>query len=272
MTTVRQAAARELTRLPSDDPRAVVVSGRDPGLAAGFLEAAPERRILAPAAASRVAVGAGAAMAGRPTITVLETDEGVAPGPWDLGGALVALTDALPVATAAHGAGVNVLQPAWPTDVGPILHAAIAMARPACLYLHQLDLPERPRELDAPHAGRPRALARGDAATVVASGRLVPAVAEAVRLMAARGVEAAAFELAMLPVRGLTPEDAAAGVLVGGPPSDGASAALELPGRRDLRWVKVDAADPAGVADELLRALRPSRRPGSASSGRSSST
>ncbi len=259
LTSPRQAAARALARLPSDHTGAVVVSGRDPGLAAGFVDAAPARAILAPSPASRLAVAAGAAMAGRPTLAVLDQVHGVAAGPWDLGGPLVVLTDALAVAGAAHRAGTRVFQPAWATDVEPLLRAALARARPCCLFVHSGNSGDRPAGVEAPQTRRPRVLAEGETATVVTSGRLAAPVAAAAVSLAKRGVAVTVLELAALPAAGFPPEDADAGLLIGGPPR---GAGHPLHGRSDLRWVAAPAAGADAVADVLLGALRATARPG----------
>lgn len=181
-------AAGALCAIADDDPALVVVTGRDPGVAAAFAERHPHRHVLAPGAGTRPAVADGLARAGKLVVT-LGDDFAGRRVPARLGDVL--LTRDASTAAAARAAGVVVVVPAWPADVEPLLRAALAADVPVCYLLHDGPVPEEAAPTP-PLLGRPRVLRSGERALVAAAGAGVAVLEPVARMLAGRGVRVTA--------------------------------------------------------------------------------
>lgn len=220
---------------PAIDPAAAVV--------AAALPAFGTRVVTVPGPAARPWVAAGLATVGRRPVLLLERGAPVPTTP-PLG-ALVVTSD-LAVADALLGAGVSVVQPAWPADVEPLLRAALDGADAVVLRLHAGAAAGPMEAFDAPVFGRPRVLRSGGPVTLTASGTSVGLLADVARMLAGRGAAVTAVDQhTFRPGRGasLTLLD---GALVIGTGAEG------LPGR--VRRVPA-SGQPRQVMDAVVAAV-----------------
>ncbi len=237
-----------LVRMAGDDPALRLVVGTDPGPAAWLIQVWPDRVLRAPGATSRLAVAEGVAVAGGRPVVVLDH------GSTDLVGVpargpLVMLTDRPHHLGAAYRAAVTAVQPAWRTDIAPLLEGALRHDRPVVVRLHDRPLPiPRANQADPPTFGEHRILHRGSRGLVIGAGRTAPMLAEVARQLAVRELHVTAVDAHTIrPGTGIDPAALDAHLLVG-PLSTGHAEALTP--------VRVDEADPHGTARRVLEAIR----------------
>lgn len=210
------AVGAVVERLVGGGERVAVVAGRQLWPTASSAGAAGEGWIAAPGPRSRLAVAAGVALGGWTVVARCDDPADARLAPWGLAGpegSLVAVTESVEVASAAWEAGATVLEPAWPADVGPLLHAA-AGAGPVCLHLHGAEVaPAPPLALDLPSLAGPRTVTHGEAGTVAAAGALVAPLLEAAWHLARQGRPITTLQLTCLAGDGPSPRVAAGSLL-----------------------------------------------------------
>jgi len=245
--STRWAAVDALERLPEELPEALVVVGAEPGLAVELAELAPQACVRAPGATSRLAVAAGVTRRGRPAIALADRgDADLA----SLEDPVVVLTEDVALAKAWHRLRRGVLHPVWPEDVAALLHTALSRARPQLLLVGDVDVAPRPAQVPTPAIGQTRVHAEGGQGAVVASGPLVPALRNAVAVLARRGLALSLLEPVGTVPRRLDPAAARRGVLVGPAlPGEGDLAAA------DLRYLELRGASLRDLPDRLGEAF-----------------
>jgi hypothetical protein len=191
----------------STHPRlAVLAPSEHPVLrapSAAGLKSRAGARLIAVAGGARSMVGAGLVLGGRPAVTLLSSGDAQAPPP---GGPHVLVAPDGETAGALWAQGIDVLQPSWPADVAPLLAAALTGARPVVLRVDARSPAAALGEVPPLVAGAHRVLRSGAALGLYASGAGVPTALTVARMLAGRGVDAAAIEVSLLPAgRGITP-------------------------------------------------------------------
>lgn len=183
MSELDDAAAAVLRR----GGRYAVVSGRAWAGAEAVVEGA-SLHVVAPGPTTRLGVAAGVALGGHRCVTLLDTfAAGAQPVP-----DAVALTPSVTCAADALRAGWAVVQPWAGDDLEPLLAAA---PRPALVLLRA---EASIRLTDPPDPRRSRMWFDGDVATLVGSGAGVGTMVNLAERLRARGVDAAAVEVATL--------------------------------------------------------------------------
>lgn len=188
-----EAGAAALLKLASAG-EAMIIVGRDPGPASACLREFPGAVLVAPGITSRFAVADGVRMAGRRVVTVLDsriTDLTLA---LDTDRTNVVLTASAAHLAVARDAGLTVVQPGWPADVEPLLHAALGAAESVLVRLHRRGTEVAP-PLGAPQLGIHRVLRRGRDGLLVGAGPGVPALVHTSAALAGRGVHVTTVEM-----------------------------------------------------------------------------
>ena len=243
------AASDALVRLAGERPELRAVVGRDPGPAAWFLEVWPGRVVVAPGATSRLAVGDGVRTAGCTPVTVLDRDVADLGDVADRPGPHLLLTRHGEHLAAAYRARLVAVQPAWASDVAPLVEAALGEPAPVVLRLHaSAGAAPRGTDVAAPVLGQHRVLHRGTAGLVLGAGAHAPLLADIARMLAGREVHVTAVEAHTLrPGTGIDPGLTDAHLLVGPAGAGQAEALTPVPAR---------AADPRATMRDVLAALR----------------
>lgn len=178
-----QATATALT----DGGRFAILTGRTWPGAEAVVEAAG-LHVVAPGPTTRLAVAAGIRLGGHRCVTVIDD---YAPGGVAVADA-VALTTSQACAADALRAGWSVVQPWAGADVATLLQSA---PRPAMMLLRSgASTPIA----DPPDPRRSRLWFEGDTATLIGSGPAVGPMVHLTERLRARGVDAAAVEIATL--------------------------------------------------------------------------
>lgn len=167
--------------------RFAILTGRTWSGAEAVVEAAA-LHVVAPGPTTRLAVAAGIGLGGHGCVTVIDE---YAAGGVAVGDA-VALTTSQACAADALRAGWSVVQPWAGADVDALLDSA---PRPAMVLLREAA--STPLG-DPPDPRRSRLWFEGDATTLVASGPAVETMVHLAQRLHARGVDAAAVEVATL--------------------------------------------------------------------------
>lgn len=189
----------------AEDGRYSLVTGRTMDGLTPLVEAAA-LRVVAPGPTTRLMVADGLRLGGHRVIAVLDE---LSPGPAPDADVLAVTTSAA-CAADALAAGWSVLQPWAPDDAGPLLGATtgprvvLLSEQPALAF----DDPPAPR--------RTRLWLDGDMATLVASGRSVPAAVRLAERLQARGIDIAAVEVAVLTSKDQAPLVGGASLLIAG--------------------------------------------------------
>jgi hypothetical protein len=183
MSALAQAAATVLAA----DGRFATVTGRTWN-AVGPLVDEAALHVVAPGPTTRFGVTAGLTLGGYRSVTVVDEY----PAGLDAAPDALAFTTSITCATDALAAGWSVVQPATEVDVGPLLEAA---SGPALVLLR--DEPA-PALADPPDPRRTRLWFDGDMATLIGAGAAVAPMLGLAERLRARGVEAAAVEVAIL--------------------------------------------------------------------------
>jgi hypothetical protein len=201
------ALAAALAEQLSANPRLVVLAPphhpvlRAPSAAGPASRA--EARLLAVAGGSRPVIGAGLVLGGRPAVSLLEAGDAQAP---PRGGPHVLVAPDGETAGALWAQGIDVLQPSWPADVAPLLAAGLTGAHPVVLRVDARSPAAALGDVPPLVPGAHRVLRAGEALGLYASGVGVPTALTVARMLAGRGVDAAAIEVSLLPAgRGIAP-------------------------------------------------------------------
>lgn len=224
----------------------MLVTGRDPGPASRCVQDCPSQVVVAPGAASRLAVADGVWIGGRRVVTILDDrllDLEPAAG---CGHPNVLLTTHAAHLAAARDAGLVVVQPGWPGDAEPLLRGALVAPDPVLIHLHagavEAPAPEQPPEL-----GSHRLLRRGRAGLVVAAGAGAPLLVHVLAALTAKAVDVTAVEMHTIhPSTGIDPTRTDRALLVGHAGIENASQLVGVPFRD---------GSAARLADAVLEAL-----------------
>lgn len=247
------AFGETLVRLLDADPSLRLVVGEDPGAAAWPAQVRPDRVVPAPGVASRTAVGDGVRLAGCTPVTVLGSR------PVDLAGLAPGAPVHILLAAdprhlgAAYRAGLTVVQPAWPTDLAPLLEQLMTFTGPVLLRLHdRVTGPPRGTQGAPPVLGEHRIVHRGGRGLVLAAGATAALLGDVARLLAGRDIHVTAVDAHTLrPGTGVDPALTDGHLLVGSLQADRAEA---------LQAVAATPDNPRATAD-AVRAALPRLRP-----------
>jgi hypothetical protein len=219
-TTTADAVAHAVRRLLAADGRAVVlVDAHDP--VRSLLGSASADRLITVEGGARAAVGAGLVLGGKIAVSFLAAGDVVPP---PLPGAHVLVVSDGVTAAALWAQGLPVVQPTWPEDVGPLLAAVMAGGEPTVMRVDGRRRPGPLEEVPPVALRTPRILREGSTLGLHASGAGVPVALAVARMLAGRGIDAAAVELPMLVGgRGVTPTHTDDALWLGPAPADSAS-------------------------------------------------